>query len=90
MRPAVIAEATQEYLDDENVIAAWLAERCEFDPLYETTLKELFADWKTWCEANGEDPETNKKLKRRLEKLPHLHFPHRKRGAAVKGIGLKP
>ena len=31
-RPAVIASATKEYLDDENVIAAWLAERCELGP----------------------------------------------------------
>ena len=89
MRPAVIASATREYLDDENVIAAWLAERCELGPLHEATLKDLFADWKTWCEDDGEDPETNKRLKRRLEKLPGLRFAHGMRGVAVKGIGLK-
>ena len=89
VRPAVIAEATREYLDDENVIATWLAERCELGPLYEATLKQLFADWTAWCQSNGEDPETNKKLKRRLEKLPHLRFPHGMHGVAVKGIGLK-
>ena len=65
--PAVIADATREYLDDENVIATWLAERCELGPLHEAPLKELFADWKAWCQTTGEDPETNKRLKRRLE-----------------------
>jgi putative DNA primase/helicase len=62
VRPAVIVTATKEYLDDENVIADWLAERCETGPLHETLLKDLFADWKAWCEAAGEDPETNRKL----------------------------
>ena len=52
--------------------------------------RTLFADWKTWCEDNGEDPETNRKLKRRLEKLPGLRFAHGKHGVIVKGIGLKP
>ena len=89
-RPAVIASATKEYLDDENVIAAWLAERCALGPLHETTLKALFSDWKTWCEDNSEDPETNKKLKRRLEKVPGLRFPHGMHGTIVKGIRLKP
>jgi putative DNA primase/helicase len=89
-RPAVIASATKEYLDDENVIAAWLDERCELGRLHEATLKNLFADWKTWCEDDGEDPETNKKLKRRLEKLQGLRFSRGEHGVIVKGIGLKP
>jgi P4 family phage/plasmid primase-like protien len=90
IRPAIITAATREYLDDENAIAAWLAERCELGPLHEVTLKGLFADWKTWCEATGEDPETNRKLKRRLEKLPGLRFAHGKHGVSVKGIRVKP
>ena len=90
IRPAVITAATREYLDDENAIAAWLAERCELGPLHEVTLKDLFADWKTWCEAAGEDPETNRKLKRRLEKQPGLRFAHGKHGVGVKGIRVKP
>jgi putative DNA primase/helicase len=88
--PTVIDHATREYLDDENAIATWLTERCELGPLYETTLKQLFTDWKAWAETAGEDPETNKRLKRRLEKVPGLHFGHGMRGVAVKGIGLKP
>jgi P4 family phage/plasmid primase-like protien len=89
IRPAVIVAATGEYLDDENAIAAWLAERCELGTLHEETLKNLFADWKVWCETAGEDPETNRKLKRRLEKLPGLRFAHGKHGVGVKGIRLK-
>jgi hypothetical protein len=48
----------------------------------------LFSDWKTWCEDNGEEPETNKKLKRRLEKLQGLRFAHGMRGVIAKGIQL--
>jgi putative DNA primase/helicase len=89
IRPAIVADATKEYLDDENTIAAWLAERCELGPLHETTLKALFSDWKIWAEDTGEDPGTNKRLKRRLEKLPGLRFPHGKHGTGAKGIRLK-
>jgi putative DNA primase/helicase len=89
IRPEVIAAATREYLDDENTIAGWLAERCELGPLHEVTLKNLFTDWKIWCEGAGEDPETNRKLKRRLEKLPGLRFAHGKHGVVVKGVRLK-
>ena len=39
VRPAVIVSATKEYLDDENVIADWLTERCELGPLHEVMLK---------------------------------------------------
>ena len=88
-RPAVVTEATGQYLDDENVIAAWLVERCELGKLHAELLKALFADWKSWCEDNGEDPETNRRLKRRLEKLPGIHFARDKDGVWVKGIRLR-
>lgn len=87
-RPAVIASATKEYLDDEDVLVDWLADRCVFGPLCTATLKRLFSDWKAWCEDNGGEPETDKRLKRRLERLPGLSFGRDKHGAWVKGIAL--
>ena len=71
------------------MIATWLAERCELGPPHETALKDLFADCKTWCETAGEDPETNRKLKRRLEKFPGLRFAHGMRGVTIRGVRLK-
>ena len=41
-RPAVIASATKEYLDDEDVLVDWLAGRCVFGPLCTATLKDCF------------------------------------------------
>jgi hypothetical protein len=35
-----------------------------------TLLKDLFADWKAWCEEQGEDPENSRRLKKCLEKRP--------------------
>jgi putative DNA primase/helicase len=88
-RPAVIAEATREYLADENRIAQWLAERCEIAPLHKELLKLLFADWKTWCEANGEEPQSNRRLKARLERLPGIRRSRQdKLGIWIVGIRL--
>src|SRR5262249_10520971 len=90
VRPPAVADATSQYLDDENVIAGWLAERCELGPLQKEALKVLFADWSDWCSENDEDPETGRKFRRRLERLPGIRFSRTKKGIEVKGVGLRP
>jgi len=90
VRPVVITEATAEYLTDENMLAGWLAERCELGPLHATLLKQLFADWKQWCEANHEDAETSRKFHRRLDRLVGVRCRRDMHGVWIKGLGLKP
>ena len=90
VRPVVITEATAEYLTDENMLAGWLAERCELGPLNGTLLKQLFADWKHWCEANHEDAETSRKFHRRLDRLVGVRCRRDMHGVWIKGLGLKP
>jgi putative DNA primase/helicase len=91
IRPAAIVEATAAYLDDENRIAAWLAVRCERGPAHKQLLKDLFADWKAWCETSGEEPQSNRRLKARLERLPGITVPRPDRqGVWMVGIRLTP
>lgn len=52
--PQAVHEATESYLDEQDTVARWLAERCDLDNSYHATSAELFADWKQWGEINGE------------------------------------
>ena len=50
---AVLA-ATEEYLQAEDMFAAWLDEACETDPNAWATSKGLFTSWSAWAEAANE------------------------------------
>jgi putative DNA primase/helicase len=52
--PPKVLEATNAYFEAMDVLGRWLAERCEVGKTFDATSKELFADWKSWCEDNGE------------------------------------
>jgi P4 family phage/plasmid primase-like protien len=51
--PAVMA-ATDEYFEAEDALGRWLEERCELGPNHTEMSSVLFADWRSWSEANGE------------------------------------
>jgi putative DNA primase/helicase len=51
--PAVLA-ATKEYRQDEDVIGAFLEERCTTEPGARVDAASLYATFRAWAEANGE------------------------------------
>jgi putative DNA primase/helicase len=54
--PAVVAEASREYLENEDVIGQWLKERTKAKPpeaKYEILSLLLFEDWTRWSAARG-------------------------------------
>jgi putative DNA primase/helicase len=53
--PAIVRQATDEYLASEDVLGRWLEERCATGNSYKTRTAVLFDDYKTWCEGIGED-----------------------------------
>ena len=46
-------EASQSYLEGEDILGQWLAERCNLGGTELAAFDALFSDWKSWCEANG-------------------------------------
>jgi putative DNA primase/helicase len=86
VRPDVIAAATRQYLDDENVLGGWIAENCIRKPDASQLLKELYADWKAWCEVCHEEPGTNRGFKKKLERLGDMTFKATTRSVLVKGL----
>jgi putative DNA primase/helicase len=86
--PRAVREATARYLDSEDAVGMWLKERCLVDQSRWTSSAALFADWCTWCHANGEDLRTHRWLSQQLDSLGFKgHRSNRARG--FKGIELQ-
>lgn len=89
LRPEIIAMATRAYLDDENTLENWIAERCEIDHRNKELLKNLYADWKAWCERNQEFPGSNRGLKADLLERDGIGKRQDLYGVWLLGIALK-
>jgi putative DNA primase/helicase len=62
--PAAVIDATAEYLAAEDAMASWLAECCSNSG--HTSAAVLFASWKSWAEAAGEMPGSQKRFSQAL------------------------
>jgi putative DNA primase/helicase len=56
--PEAVMESTQEYRDEHDRLAFFLAERCVIDPKCRERKSALYADYQAWCKANGEYTHT--------------------------------
>jgi P4 family phage/plasmid primase-like protien len=65
--PAIVQQATEDYLAAEDALGRWLEERCEASRAYKATTAALFADWREWCETSGEHSGSEKKFSQTLE-----------------------
>lgn len=64
--PASVLAATEEYFEAEDALGRWLEERCDQAPHLQDTSQRLYADWKSWADANGEFPGSNKRFSETL------------------------
>jgi putative DNA primase/helicase len=51
--PAAVANATENYIDNQDTFAAWIEDYCELDANAWESTGTLFDGWKAWCERNG-------------------------------------
>jgi putative DNA primase/helicase len=65
--PKIVTDATEEYLQGEDNINAWLDECCAKDAKGWTSSGDLFSSWKDWAEAAGEYVISKKRLGQQLE-----------------------
>jgi putative DNA primase/helicase len=61
-----IASATRAYRAEMDSFATFLEDRCELDPTASVGAGELFNAFRSWAEANGEKPLSQKWLSLRL------------------------
>jgi len=65
--PAIVRDATEDYLAAEDAIGRWLEERCDIGSTHSSTIADLFRSWRGWCEENGEPECSQKRFSQYLE-----------------------
>jgi putative DNA primase/helicase len=88
-RPAIVAEATEQYFAEQDVIRTWVAECCETGhKAYSETSANLFKSWSAYALDSGEKPGSRKWFCQALENLgfPRTRNEH---GRRHDGIRLK-
>jgi putative DNA primase/helicase len=86
-RPAVVSEATENYLAAEDALARWIEDRCELQAAHWTPGAVLFNDWRQWAGENGEFVGSPKLFSQNLESRGFT--PKKTRAArGFLGIGL--
>jgi len=90
VRPQVVLDATAEYLEGQDLIGRWMAERTIMAPHLETPPGKLVTDCRAWAQANGETPPSASQLHSALEKVRGLRYAKTRGLRTCKGIGLKP
>jgi phage/plasmid-associated DNA primase len=87
--PEAVTAATGSYLEAEDVIAAWIDERCQRRPNAWERSSVLFASWKDWADKAGEAAGT---MKRFVQCLENRGFRWRRQatGRGFEGLALLP
>ena len=87
--PVVVTDATNEYFEAEDAMAAWLAECTVADKKLEYSSSALFASWKAWAEAAGEHAGSQKRF---TQAMNGRGFESKRDGnnrASLSGVGLR-
>ena len=64
--PEKVRKATAAYREEQDVLAAFLADCCIDGPAYQVTATDLYGAYKTWCEETGVKAESQRRLAPRL------------------------
>lgn len=83
--PAVVRNATAEYLKSEDLVAAWIDECCDGDPNAWASSNDLFTSWRAFADRSGEQRNNMKWFREKLEARGIKH----KRGAGTGRAGYQ-
>lgn len=65
--PASVIGATNNYLQSEDAVMLWVSERCLTGAGYCQAIKDLYANYKAYCEEASERPLKRRRLMQSLE-----------------------
>ncbi|MEL6345616.1 MAG: phage/plasmid primase, P4 family [Myxococcota bacterium] len=72
--PEQVKAATREYQTESDQVGRFLDDRCELDPVARCPSAVVYAEYKRWCEKNGEYSGTKRSLSNRLGELGFKPF----------------
>lgn len=64
--PEAVRNATENYRAENDWLNNFLSERCELGENFKVSAKDLYDDYKKYCEENGEDTKSNQAFGRAL------------------------
>jgi putative DNA primase/helicase len=90
-QPAVVNQATKDYLQDENTFGSWVRNCLELDYSAKTANVVLFTSWTRWCLDCNEYAGTNRGFAERvLQELPSCRRTNRtQRGETIQGVKVR-
>lgn len=65
--PAIVRDATDDYLATEDLIARWIDECCDTGPDIFSPVATLYTNFSDWCVRNGETVCSQKRFSQNLE-----------------------
>jgi putative DNA primase/helicase len=87
--PDEVKSATNEYLEAEDALSAWISECCEQSTIGTTGSRELFHSWKGWAATAGEFVGSEKRFSQTLEDRGYVKK-STNRGKIFEGLTVKP
>lgn len=69
--PAIVREATDQYLDTQDAIGQWLEEDIKESPMGFASATELFRSWSVWATSRGERIGSQRGLLDEIETRGH-------------------
>lgn len=86
--PAIVVNATQQYQEEQDVLASFLEECCTLADGLSSSAKELYATYVAWCESHNEYCESQRKFGLRLSERGLENYKGSKNHSYWKGIGI--
>ena len=87
--PAVVRDATTEYLESEDELANWIADECRDDPQAFTATSALYASWRRWAEDRGEYIGSMRAFAQGVQRKGYVSM-RTMTARGFRGIALKP
>jgi putative DNA primase/helicase len=87
-RPKTVADATDEYLDAEDVIGAWISEECIYDVNHWESIAKLYGHFALWAKQSGEYVISKRDFSAKLEGQPGMRPKKFNHGRGFCGLKL--
>ena len=88
--PPAVVDATAEYLEAEDAMAAWIGEQCVLDKSLLSKSTVLFASWRAWAEAAGEIAGSQKRFSQAMLSRGFTSERFDNGKAHFRGLGILP
>ena len=87
--PKAVTAATEQYLEAEDALGRWLNECCITHGTLHTAASALFASWREWADASGEQAGSQKRFSQALKSRDFQDRKLANRNAGFVGLGLR-